>query len=142
MPSIDADQLSTVISHALAPSFLLTAIAALVSILIARMTRVTDRLRSLNQIANDDVARVRLKTDITRLRRREILLHQSLQLAVTSGITITVLLLFGFAVTFLGDRHEPGAGVLFVVALVLLVGCLLRFLQDVRISLSEFDHHD
>lgn len=142
MPSIDADQLSTVISHALAPSFLLTAIAAMISILIARMTRITDRLRSLNKIANDDVARARLKADIARLRRREVLLHQSLQMTVGSGIIVTLLLLFGFTVTLLGYRHELGAGVLFVVALVMLVGALFRFLQDVRISLSEFDHHE
>jgi hypothetical protein len=142
MPSIDADQLSTMISHALAPSFLLTAVAALVSILIARMTRITDRLRRLNQIAHDDEARIWLKVDIARLRRREFLLNQSLHLVVTSGIAITALLLFGFVASLLGYRHEPGAGVLFVVALVLLVGSLLRFLQDIRIALSEHDHHD
>jgi len=142
MPNIDADQLSNMISHAVAPSFLLTAIAGLVSILIARMTRITDRLRSLNQISADDEARVWLKADIERLRRRELLLHQSLHLVVTSGITITGLLLFGFVVVLLGYRHEPGAGVLFVVALVLLVGSLVRFLQEVRIGLSEHDHHD
>lgn len=142
MPSIDADQLSTMISHAVAPSFLLTAIAALASILIARMTRIADRLRSLNQIAHDDEARVWLKADIARLKRREFLLNQSLHLVVTSGIAITSLLLFGFVASLLGYRHEPGAGVLFVVALVLLVGSLLRFLQDIRIALSEHDHHE
>jgi hypothetical protein len=142
MPSIDADQLSTVMSHSLAPSFLLTAIAALVSILIGRMTRIIDRLRHLNQIAGDDEARVWMKADVARLKRREFLLNQSLHLVVTSGITVTGLLLFGFVAGLLGYRHEPGAGVLFVVALVLLVGSLLRFLQDIRIALSEHDHHD
>ncbi|WP_274629023.1 DUF2721 domain-containing protein [Arvimicrobium flavum] len=142
MPEIDADQLSIVISHALAPSFLLTAIAALISILIARMTRVTDRLRKLNLIADDDAARAWLKADIARLKRRERLLNHSLHLVVTSGIAITALLLFGFVVSLLGYRHEPGAGVLFVVALALLTGALLRFLQEIRIALSEPDHHD
>lgn len=141
MPDINADQLSTMISHAVAPSFLLTAIAALMSILIARMTRLTDRLRSLNQISNDDMARVWLKADIARLKRREFLLNQSLHLVVTSGIVLTLLLLFGFIASLLGYRHEPGAGVLFVMALALLVGSLLRFLQDIRIALSEHDHH-
>ncbi|WP_287322183.1 DUF2721 domain-containing protein [Mesorhizobium sp.] len=141
MSQINADQLSTMISHAVAPSFLLTAIAALVSILIARMTRVTDRLRNLNQIADDDVARGWLKADVSRLKRREILLNQSLHLVVTSGIAIAVLLLFGFVASLVGYRHEPGAGILFVVALVLLIGSLLRFLQDIRIALSEHDHH-
>ena len=142
MPRMDADQLSTVISHSLAPSFLLTAIAALASILIGRMTRIADRLRRLNQIAEDDEALAWMKADVARLKRRELLLNQSLHLVVTSGIVITVLLLFGFVVTLLGYRHEPGAGLLFVVALAMLVGSLLRFLQEIRIALSEHDHHD
>ena len=139
--SVNAEQLSTMISHAVAPAFLLGAIAALVSILITRMTGVTDRIRNLNQIADDDTARMWLKADIARLKRREILLNQALQLAVTGGICITILLLAGFVVAFVGYRHEPGAAILFIAALCLLVGSLFRFLQDVRISLSEHDHH-
>ena len=139
--SVNVEQLSTMISHALAPAFLLGAIVALVSILIARMAGITDRIRTLNQIADDDTARKWLKEDITRLKRREILLNQALYLAVAGGICITILLLAGFVAAFLGFRHEPGAGVLFIVALCLLVGSLVCFLQDIRISLSEHDHH-
>jgi hypothetical protein len=139
--SVNVAQLSTIISHAIAPAFLLGAVAALVSILITRMTGITDRIRNLNQIADDDTARLWLKADIVRLKRREKLLNQALQLAVTSGICITILLFVGFMFAFLGYRHEPGAGVLFIVALCLLGGALFRFLQDVRISLSEHDHH-
>jgi hypothetical protein len=139
--SINVEQLSTIISHAVAPAFLLGAVAALVSILITRMTAITDRIRDLNQIADDDTARIWLRADIARLKRREKLLNQALQLAVASGICITFLLFVGFVFAFLGYRHEPGAGVLFIVALCLLGGALFRFLQDVRISLSEHDHH-
>ncbi|MBB3146351.1 putative membrane protein [Phyllobacterium trifolii] len=111
------------------------------SILINRMAGITDRIRNLNQIADDDTARVWLKADIARLKRREILLNQSLQMAVIGGIGITVLLLVGFVIAFLGYRHEPGAAVLFIGSLCFLVVALFRFLQDVRIALSELDHH-
>ncbi|MBZ9603404.1 DUF2721 domain-containing protein [Phyllobacterium sp. KW56] len=129
------------ISHAVAPAFLLASIAAFVSILINRMTGITDRIRNLNQIADDDAARVWLKADVARLKRREILLNQSLQMAVIGGIGITVLLLVGFVVAFLGYRHEPGAAILFIGSLCFLMVALFRFLQDVRIALSELDHH-
>ena len=137
----NVEQLSTMISHAVAPAFLLGAVAALVSILITRMTGITDRIRNLNQIADDDTGRKWLKDDIARLKRRETLLNHALFLAVTAGICVTILLLAGFVFAFLGYRHEPGAGVLFIVALCLLMGSLFRFLQEVRISLSEHDHH-
>ena len=83
--SVTVEQLSTMISHAVAPAFLLGAIAALVSILTARMAGITDRIRSLNQIADTDTARKWLKNDIVRLKRREILLNQALYLAVAGG---------------------------------------------------------
>ncbi|MGO8499783.1 hypothetical protein ACC785_38980, partial [Rhizobium ruizarguesonis] len=49
-------------------------------------------------------------------------LNSALHLAVLSGIGVTLLLLFGFVVAFLGYRHEPGAAVLFVAALCFLAG--------------------
>jgi Protein of unknown function (DUF2721) len=139
--SFNSEQLSTIISHAVAPAFLLGAVAALVSILITRMAGITDRIRNLNQIADDDDARAWLKTDIARLERREKLLNHALKLALISGLCIILLLFVGFVFAFLGYRHEPGAGVLFIVALCLLGGSVFLFLQDVRISLSEHDHH-
>ncbi len=68
-------------------------------------------------------------------------MNQSLQLAVIGGIGITVVLLFGFVAAFLGYRHEPGAAVLFIGSLCFLVAALFRFLQDVRLAVSELDHH-
>ena len=138
---VDSDQLSTMISHAIAPAFLLGAVAALVSILISRIAGVTERIRNLNQISEDDTARAWLKADISRLKRRELLLTSAMFLAVAGGIAITLLLLLAFVVAFLGYRHEPGAGAMFVVALCFLLGSMFRLLQDVRLSLSEHDHH-
>ena len=120
--SINVEQLSTMISHAVALAFLLGAVAALVLILISRMSVVTDRIRTLNQIADDDTARASLKDDVTRLKRRERLLNNALYLAVTGGICIAIFLLVGFVCAFLGYRHEPGAGIIFIMALCLLVG--------------------
>ena len=101
------------ITHAVAPAFLLGAVAAFVSILFARMTAITDRIRDLNRIDDNDAARKWLKEDVARLKRRLVLLNQSLFLTVTAGIGITILLLVGFVVSLLGYRHEMGAGALF-----------------------------
>jgi uncharacterized protein DUF2721 len=139
--SFDPDQLSTMITHAVAPVFLLGVIAAFVSILLARMTAITDRIRDLNRIDDNDAARKWLKEDVARLKRRLVLLNQSLFLTVTAGIGITILLLVGFVAALFGYRHEMGAGVLFIVSLCLLIGALLRFLQDVSMSLSDHDHY-
>ena len=72
----DAQQISRIMAEATAPAFILGAVAGFVSILLGRMTTVVDRIRSLNEIADDDATRAHLKSDIPRLRRRAKLLNK------------------------------------------------------------------
>jgi hypothetical protein len=137
----DLSQLSQVILHATAPAFLLGAVAGFVSILIARMNGIIDRVRSLNSIADDDTPRARLKSDIPRLEHRARLMKNAISLAVGSGICTTVLVILAFASAFVGIRHELVVGVLFVVALGLLGAALFALAREVRIALNEFDHY-
>ena len=137
----DVGQLSQVMSQATAPAFVLGAVAGFVSILLGRMTTVLDRIRSLNEIADDDDARSQLRSDIPRLRRRAKLLNNATHLALGSGMCASLLLVVGFASAFLKLHHEYGAGFLFLLAVALLGGSLFRFGQEVRIGLSESDHY-
>ena len=93
------------------PAFILGAVAGFTSILLGRMTNVLDRIRSLNEIADDDTARAHLKSDIPRLRQRVRLLNGATHLALTSGICTALLLVVGFVTAYVGVRHEYGAGV-------------------------------
>jgi len=137
----DVEQISRLMGQATAPAFVLGAVAGFVSILLGRTTIVVDRIRSLNEIADDDATRAHLKSDIPRLRRRAQLLSKSTFLAVSSGICTSLLLVLGFASALLKVQHEYGAAVLFLLALGLLAGSLFRFAQEVRIGLSEADHY-
>jgi hypothetical protein len=137
----DLDQLSQVISHATAPAFLLGAVAGFVSILIARMNGIIDRVRNLNSIPDDDTPRAHLKSDIPRLKHRARLINNAIYLAVASAICTTVLVILAFASAFVGIRHEQVVGLLFVVALGLLCAALFALAREVRIALNEFDHY-
>jgi hypothetical protein len=138
---LDTGQLSQVMSQSAAPAFVLGAVAGFVSILLNRMTNVIDRIRSLNEIADDDTTRAHLKSDIPRLRRRAKILNGATYLALASGVCTSLLLVVGFATAYVGVRHEYGAGLLFIVAISLLGGSLFRFGQEVRLGLSEADHY-
>ena len=137
----DAGQLSQVMAQATAPAFVLGAVAAFVAVLLNRMTSVIERIRSLNEIADDDTARAHLKSDIPRLRQRARLLNGATHLALTSGMCTALLLVVGFVTAYVGVRHEYGAGLLFAVAIGLLGAALFKFGQEVRIGLSEADHY-
>ena len=135
----EADELSLVMSQALAPAFVLGAVAAFVAVLLGRLTSVIDRIRSLNEIADDDTARAHLKSDIPRLRQRARLLNSAAHLALLSAMCTALLVIVGFASAFFRLRHEYAAGLLFAVALALLGGSIFRFGQEVGMGLSEAD---
>lgn len=88
----DIEQLSQLISQATAPAFLLGAVAGFISILTTRLTGILDRIRSLNEIGEQDAARAHLKSDIPRLNRRAALLSDATYLALGSGLSATLLL--------------------------------------------------
>ncbi|WP_426609326.1 DUF2721 domain-containing protein [Bradyrhizobium sp. McL0616] len=138
-PSVS--QLSHVISQAVAPAFLLGALAAFISVLISRLNRIIDRTIVLNGIPDDDSAKSRLKADIPRLLRRAAMMNRAIFWAVISSIMIAALVIVAFVSALLQIQHERGVALLFMVALGALTTALVDFAREVRIALSEFDHH-
>ncbi len=135
----DASELARVISEATAPAFVLGAVAAFVAVLLNRMTIIIERIRSLNEIADDD-ARSHLKSDIPRLRRRAGLLNKATYLALLSGLCTASLVVVEFVSALFRLKYAYGAALLFALALILLSGAIVRFGQEVKMGLSEADH--
>ena len=138
-PSVS--QLSQVISQAVAPAFILGALAAFISLLILRMNRVVDRSQTLNAIGGDDPARVHLETDLPRLRRRAVLLNRAILYASISAIFGTLLVMVAFVSAFFGIQHERGIAVLFIVTLGFFAASLINLARETRIALHEFDYY-
>ena len=138
-PSVN--QLSQVISQAAAPAFLLGALAAFIAVLISRLNRIIDRTIFLNGIPADDAAKSRLKADLPRLMRRAAMMNRAIFWAVIGSIAVTVLVIVAFASAFFEVRHERGVALLFMISLGAFTISLIDFAREVRIALSEFDHH-
>jgi len=139
LPSVS--QLSQVISQAAAPAFLLGALAAFIAVLISRFNRIVDRTIVLNAIADNDAAKSRLKADLPRLMRRAAVINRAIFWAVIGSITITLMVIVDFVSAFFQIQHERGVAVLFIISLGAFVVSLIDFAREVRIALSEFDHH-
>jgi hypothetical protein len=138
----DVQRLSEIFSDALAPTFFLGAVAAFVSLMTSRLSTVIERIRTLNAIADEDHARVRLKVDLERLRRRARFLNSGILAALRGGVCATLLLAIMFSSGFLGLQHAYGAGLLFIIAIGFLGIALIRFAQEARISLAEHDEYE
>lgn len=111
------EHISQVISQVVAPSFMLAAVIAFISMLFGRMDVTLARVRVLNAIADTDLARLPLKQSIPKMKWRIKMMHRSILLAIFSGVTTTVLIITAFAVAILGYQHVWGTAALFIVAL-------------------------
>jgi Protein of unknown function (DUF2721) len=138
-PSVS--QLSQVISQAVAPAFILGALAAFISVLILRMNRVVDRSQTLNAIGGNDPARVHLKSDLPRMKRRAALLNNAILFASVSAIFATLLVMVAFVSAFFGIQHERGIAVLFIFTLGFFAAALINLARETRIALHEFDYY-
>lgn len=138
--ALSVSQISQVMQQATAPAFLLGATGSFIGILASRLNVIIDRSRSVHGVKDGEQERLRLKTDIPRLKARAELLQRSIALAVASSIWTTLLIVWGFAAAVLSFNHELGAACLFVVALLFFVAALVALAKEVRIGLIELDH--
>lgn len=138
-PSVS--QLSQVISQAAAPAFLLGALAAFIAILINRLNRIVDRTMTLNGIPDGDTVQNRLKADLPRLMRRAAMINRAIFWAVIASIAATLLIVVAFVTAFFNLQHERGVALFFMISLGAFTISLVDFAREVRIALSDFDHH-
>jgi hypothetical protein len=137
MAPIPADTQLQDISHtiqlAVAPVFLLTAIATTLSVLTTRLGRIVDRARRVEgrlHSASSEEAPVTVR-ELSRLARRARLV----QLAITFGVGSALLVCLTIAIAFVGymlDVRLGGAmAVFFILAIVAYVSALGSFLREI-----------
>jgi len=61
--------------------------------------------------------------------------------AVVASIALTVLVIVAFVTAFFQLQHERGVAIFFMISLGAFTISLVDFAREVRIALSEFDHH-
>ena len=137
----DAERLSRIFSAATAPTFFLGAVAGFVSLMASRLSGITERVRVLNAIADDDHAHAHLKADLDRLRRRAGLLNSGILAALRGGLCATLLLAIIFLTEFMGLKYAYGGAVLFIIATGFLGFALFRFSQEARIGYDRNDEY-
>ena len=126
----DIDHLSQAISHATAPAFMLGAVAAFLSILIARLERVADKLRALR---TSDPSLDPTGVVAASFARRMELLTRAIYFAVLSALLTAGLLIAAFLAALAGIGHGQIVALLFAFALGLLMASLVEFTREMRV---------
>jgi len=119
--------LAKAIQLSVAPVFLLTAIAGLLSVISNRLARVLDRAQRLQSVRDEAM-------DLALLKRRMTLLTRASEAVTTTGVLVAAVVAVTFisaiAVIDLTGIVVP----LFVVAMLSLMVGLLTLLLDTRVS--------
>ncbi len=135
--------ISRVIQLAVAPVFLLTAIATLVATLNNRLGRIVDRRRSVQErpvarpdSGGDDAT----SRELTLLSRRASLVYLSIFSAVLSALFICLVVAGAFMAALMSYELSRLVAALFILSMLALVVALSLFLREVYLAVSHSTH--
>lgn len=131
-------EISRVIQLAVAPVFLLTAIATLVTTLNNRLGRIVDRRRTVLADHNQDATE--RQNELLLLARRARLVYLSILSAVLGALFVCLVVAIAFLDALLSiDLSRLVAG-LFILSMLTLVSALSLFLREVYLAVSNSAH--
>jgi hypothetical protein len=140
-PTSPLDDVTRVIQLSIAPVFLLTAVGTLLGVLSTRLARIVDRTRVLRERlpTRERAAHEVVRHEIQVLVRR----RQLVNLAITCGVSAALLVCLLIATAFIGSilrvRISVVLAVLFVLAMIALVGALVTFLREIFLATATAD---
>lgn len=138
MDGIEVVDIAHAIELAVAPVFLLSGIGVFLGVLTNRLARIVDRARrvgeSLRQAGNGAPEEAREQLNVAARRSRFI--NVSITLSTVAALLVALVVALLFASTFVPINLAGSVAVLFVLAMIALVGALLSFLLEVRVAIA------
>jgi len=135
--------ISHVIQLAVAPVFLLTAIATLINSLNTRLGRIVDRRRVVQErLHTREPADVEeATTEIGNLHRRTRLIYFAIFCAVLSALLVCLVVAGAFLGALLGVDLARSVAALFIAAMMAMIAALGLFLREVYLAVRTSAHH-
>ena len=135
--------ISHVIQLAVAPVFLLTAIATLINALNARLGRIVDRRRVVQGLLHKrEAAEVEAaQQEIRHLVRRTRLVYQAIFCAVLSALLVCLVVAGAFLGALLGVDLARTVATLFIGAMLAMIAGLSLFLREVYLAVRTGTHN-
>ncbi len=135
--------ISHVIQLAVAPVFLLTAIATLINALNSRLGRIVDRRRVVQErlrTREPDAAEA-ARLEIGMLVRRSRLVYYAIFCAVLSALLVCLVVAGAFLGALLGVELARGVAALFIGAMLAMIAGLSLFLREVFLAVRSGTHN-
>ena len=125
-----------VIQLAVAPVFLLTGVGALLNVLTSRLARIIDRARVLEERLGvlGETERRAGEADLRALSERARHINRAIGLSVTCALLVCALIVALFGGTFTKTDVSGLIGLIFIIAMLALIGALVSFLLEISIA--------
>ncbi|SPE60354.1 conserved membrane hypothetical protein [Verrucomicrobia bacterium] len=135
-PETRISAIAHVIQLAIAPVFLISGVATLLSVLANRLGRIVDRARVLEAKIElpDEAKRAHMLEELLRLSRRARLVNLAITLGTICALLTCVTIATLFTGTFLAINLSDVITVLFIAAMLSLFLALMAFLREVLIA--------
>ena len=129
--------LAHVIQLAVAPVFLLTGVGAILSVLTNRLSRIVDRARTLEAgLPEAEASRHPvLHAELATLGQRAKRIHWAISLCTTCALLICLVIAALFIGASLGLDVSGAVSLLFILAMLALIGGLVSFLSEIRLAI-------
>ena len=138
-PQTDINQITHVITLAIAPVFLLTAVGTIIGVLVNRLARIVDRIRvleeRLHEIGLDELLPAR--EELENLRQRLRLIYLAVTCAVFCSLFVGLLIIVAFIDAFMSINLAKFVGILFVLAMMSFIACLVVFLREIFLAVAN-----
>ncbi len=135
--------ISRVIQLAVAPVFLLTAIATLINTLNLRLGRIVDRRRVVQErlLARSSAGDEAAARESAMLQRRSALVYYAIFCAVLSALLVCLVVAGAFLGALLGVDLARSVAVTFVTAMLAMIAGLGLFLREVFLAVRSGTHN-
>ena len=135
--------IARVIQLAVAPVFLLTAIATMINALNTRLGRIVDRRRVVQErVPTTEVGDTEDKSrEIRLLERRSKLVYYSIFCAVLSALLVCLVVAGAFLGALLGIGLARSVAALFIAAMLAMIAALSLFLREVYVAVRAGTHN-
>lgn len=138
MDGIEVVDIAHAIQLAVTPVFLLSGIGVLLGVLTNRLARIVDRARKIEEGLRQAEGAVpeRIREQLRISSRRARLINVAITFGTIAALLVSVVVALLFASTFVPLNLAAYVALLFVLAMAALVGALVSFLLEVRVSIA------
>lgn len=137
------NSISSLIELSVAPVFLLAGVAGLLNVFLGRLTRIIDKLESLDMFVHDRELKDKeyhpsqaVTTRRENLLKRMQNINLSIMFATATGLMIALVIISVFSSSVMSYHAESFISTLFVLAMIFLILSLVLFLREIYFTTS------